>query len=470
MESKKKVKGIRSTYVFIPTMIVIGILYVSIIVATVFINKHTVDSQTEMSNSALCLRYVSNMQGTSSKLSEIATSFTHMPVVGNPSVPKSIQLNESPIREYAKELEDNTKTPEYVIEEIKKLGASDIVLEYVSKAAPDINRMKKIQARSLYLINSYLKEKYNMNIDEYLKNIEYTYTDEDNSLSAEDKKDLAYSILLALDYSSAKANVSEALRDVNKTISVDSSIKQEGYNQNLRFSRAFLWVSIALILVSNIIFFAILLRRLVFPVTSFAKNIEENKKLESKHGLYEAKYLAIAYNSLLDRHQELEDELREVAEFDSLTGLPNRYCYNEFLKKPQEEKKSVCVFLFDINNLKYVNDTYGHAKGDELIKNASLCIKECFLNEEGKNCYRIGGDEFVAILENIEDKDISSYIEKFEEKQKELNVSIAVGYKYTDNILNTGFEKIVIAADKMMYKNKNEKYKLDNKNSGLLES
>ena len=111
---------------------------------------------------------------------------------------------------------------------------------------------------------------------------------------------------------------------------------------------------------------------------------------------------------------------------------------------------------FDINNLKYVNDSFGHDKGDELIKNASECIKNVFLDENRKNCYRIGGDEFVAVLENIYEEDIEKYISKFRVQQEVKNVSIAVGYSYAKHINEIGYEKLFIDADQKMYENKNE--------------
>ena len=63
MENRKKIKGIRSSFIFIPTMVIIGILYAFIIVATVFINRYSYASSKEMENTSLCLRYVSTMQG-----------------------------------------------------------------------------------------------------------------------------------------------------------------------------------------------------------------------------------------------------------------------------------------------------------------------------------------------------------------------------------------------------------------------
>ena len=459
MESKKKVKGLRAAYVFIPTIIIIGIVYVFIIISTVFINKHTIESSTEMKKTSVCLEQISNMQGTSAKLSEIATSFVHMPMINDRNDQTKEILNETPLKTYIEEISIESRIPENVLAVLEDNGVSQTVYDNVSSAGESINYMKKIQARSLYLINSYIEEKYDISISSYLTNISYTLTDEDTALGLEDKKNLAYSILLGLDYTKAKGNVSDMLREANKNISIDSNQRQAKLTANIKFSRGFLWGSIFLILVLNIAFFAVLLRRLVFPIIRFAKRIDENEMLDSKHSLYEANYLAAAYNSLMDRHKEFENELRDVAEIDVLTGLPNRYSYNSYISKPLDENVSVCVFLFDINKLKYVNDTYGHTEGDILIKNSSNCIKECFLDETGKNCYRIGGDEFVAILKNISKEDIEKYIHKFDEKQKEHNVSIAIGYEYSDDISKDGFEKIIISADKKMYKNKGEIYK-----------
>ncbi|MCR5349418.1 MAG: GGDEF domain-containing protein, partial [Acholeplasmatales bacterium] len=149
-----------------------------------------------------------------------------------------------------------------------------------------------------------------------------------------------------------------------------------------------------------------------------------------------------------------------VAENDSLTGLPNRYCYNEYLKDASLDKKSVCVFLLDINNLKYINDKFGHAQGDELIKNASICIKDCFLDETGKNCFRIGGDEFVAILYDVKESEIEELLNKFNKLQKEKDVSIALGYAYSSDIKSIGYERLIMQADDNMYKDKQNYKKL----------
>ena len=458
MSNKKEVKGIRSAYIFIPTIVIIAAIYILIIISTVFIVTYMSEDTKEMTDTATVTSEISQLQGTSSKLSKTAQSFVLNPTVGNPASPI---VNMGPLNAYLQDLTDETRKPADAIPILEKYNVSTNVINNVKTAVDKINYMIQYQAHALYLVKAYLDEK-NVSYEPTLFDsvAKYELTDTEKALSADEKKSKAYEVLLTnREYQDAEGVVSESLRAASSEVTETSLARQKELTANIKMSRGLLWGSILLILVFNIIFFAILLRRLVFPIIRFAKRIDDNEKLDSTHSLYEANYLAYSYNALLDRHKEFENELRYVAEYDSLTGLPNRYSYNEFLKNAVEDEKSVCIFLFDLNNLKFVNDTYGHAKGDELIKNASLCIKECFLDEAGKNCYRIGGDEFVSILDNIDKEDINKYLDKFTELEKKHKVSIAVGCAYAKSIKDIGYERLIISADKNMYKNKSEMYK-----------
>ena len=458
MSKKLKVKGIRSVYIFIPTIIIIGALYIFIIVATLFIDRYSISISTNMQETNDCTDVISDLQGSSSKLNATATSFLHDPVVGPPT---NKVLNEGALNTYYYEYIIEPRKPSNIEERLKQynLNFSFMTPENVEVNAKELIDASIQAAKSMLIDQSHAFSLVNSvsTIDfpeKYSVIMQHKLTNEEKALSDEEKLDRAFELLLTTDYSEYQRVISVNLASVTSELNSRMLNNQNEITAKLKFARGFLWGSILLILIVNAMFFFVLFRRLVFPIIRFGKNIDENNRLKMTGSLYEANYLATAYNSLLDRHKEFENELRVVAEFDSLTGLPNRYCYNEFLKKPNLSEKSSCVFLFDINNLKYTNDTYGHGKGDELIKNASCCIKECFLDVEGKNCYRIGGDEFVAILEDINEEDITKYIDKFNDKQKEYNVVIAVGYEYTDNIQNVGYEKLIIAADKKMYNNK----------------
>lgn len=452
MGPKKEACGFRSTVVFIPTIITISILYALILISTIVINVDTVNMTASNQEVTDCIDEINFLLSGSNKLSSTAISFSHMPTFPDPQK----TLNENALGAYVEEYSIESKRPDNILKALETYKLDDETLEIINKAAADANEMIKAQAHSIRLINtiSYV------NIpDNYLKYIpEFSLNSEELSLSDEKKLESALEILLNREYSIHQQTLPDYVKQATYRITSSTLQKNEEISLRIKYMRGFLWGGILLILIANLLLFIVLLKKLVFPITNFAKRIDDNERLETEHALYEANYLAKAYNALLDRHKEFENDLRKVAEIDSLTQLPNRYCYNEFLKKEIDKEKSTCVFLLDINNLKIVNDTRGHSEGDILIKNASYCIKDIFLDKEGKNCYRIGGDEFVAIVDNIDEDTVEKLIQEFNEKQQEYNVSIAIGYSYSKNVKEIGYEKLIMEADKRMYINK-EMYK-----------
>lgn len=155
------------------------------------------------------------------------------------------------------------------------------------------------------------------------------------------------------------------------------------------------------------------------------------------------------------------DFLIRSAYTDELTQIHNRrYCIEYMNRIKESEEKGYTVFCFDLNNLKYVNDTYGHAKGDILIKSAAEVIAGTF--ESCGIVARMGGDEFIAISETAEPAAITSLTERFQEnirkKNREipdLNMSIACGYA-SCSAKERNIEKVYQIADNRMYENKKQ--------------
>ena len=87
--------------------------------------------------------------------------------------------------------------------------------------------------------------------------------------------------------------------------------------------------------------------------------------------------------------------ISEMSNIDKMTGCFNRKSYEEDLSNMSENDQFIYVSM-DVNGLKIINDSHGHAAGDELICGAAACMRSCF-DKYGK-VYRIGGDEFVAVL------------------------------------------------------------------------
>lgn len=92
---------------------------------------------------------------------------------------------------------------------------------------------------------------------------------------------------------------------------------------------------------------------------------------------------------------EMLSSISEMSNIDKMTGCFNRRSYEEDLSKMSANDQFIYISM-DVNGLKIINDSHGHAAGDELICGAAACMRRCF-DKYGK-VYRIGGDEFVAVL------------------------------------------------------------------------
>ena len=110
--------------------------------------------------------------------------------------------------------------------------------------------------------------------------------------------------------------------------------------------------------------------------------------------------------------------------------------------------------MFYVNFLKKTNDTQGHLAGDQLLRTAAACIRECFGVDNLNNCYRIGGDEFVALIYGDSEEETKRRIDKFNLALLRENISVSVGYAYTQEADGDSFKKLMADADKNMYDQK----------------
>ena len=163
----------------------------------------------------------------------------------------------------------------------------------------------------------------------------------------------------------------------------------------------------------------------------------------------------------LDAEKETSRAFQNMANTDALTGIRNKHAYSVYedtlnQKIQNSEIQKLAVVVCDINGLKYINDTQGHAAGDQLIKEACALICEYFTHGA---VYRIGGDEFAVVLQekgyDTMDEVIGKLNEKVEANIKENGVVVSVGSSVLqpdDRQLRDVFAR----ADHMMYERKRE--------------
>jgi diguanylate cyclase (GGDEF)-like protein len=162
--------------------------------------------------------------------------------------------------------------------------------------------------------------------------------------------------------------------------------------------------------------------------------------------------------------REHEKRQRMLAYRDSLTGLRNTTAYNdwviEFNKGIQNQDTEFGVLVLDLNYLKEANDMHGHDVGNKMLISAARLISDTFKRSP---VFRIGGDEFLVILQNRDFEDREALLEKFEtdcaNTTVEVNdavlfISIAKGFSIYDPTKDSQFSDVFSRADEEMYRNK----------------
>ena len=175
-------------------------------------------------------------------------------------------------------------------------------------------------------------------------------------------------------------------------------------------------------------------------------------------------FAQISYNTFkyMNNMIQVEKEseiLKKLAYKDILTNMGNRAAFERYIDSLREYSGKVFrLVMMDINNLKYINDNFGHKEGDDAIKSCSSAIKK-YLKPHGE-CFRLGGDEFACIIFDLDDL---SYQKKIDTMRGELNASkpdqgyvldIAIGSDIYDYDKYNDISDFIHETDLKMYSNK----------------
>lgn len=151
---------------------------------------------------------------------------------------------------------------------------------------------------------------------------------------------------------------------------------------------------------------------------------------------------------------------RELAEKDLLTGCYNRNAYHEDTSRCKK-LTNLLLFAFDLNNLKYYNDKFGHNCGDQYITDAAHILRKIF-SRYGR-LYRIGGDEFCVLIDDHNTCDISHLIcclrkeeSIYNASSRNIHLQISCGYAVFDPQTDTDLDALQKRADQNMYENKKQ--------------
>ncbi|AEV28634.1 diguanylate cyclase (GGDEF) domain-containing protein [Sphaerochaeta pleomorpha str. Grapes] len=146
--------------------------------------------------------------------------------------------------------------------------------------------------------------------------------------------------------------------------------------------------------------------------------------------------------------------------YDALTNIENRESFEmEMYSLQRNHKKEATLIIFDLNNLKRTNDTYGHTAGDEMLRSTARLLATCFAKVG--NIYRIGGDEFCVICKALPAAEAKRLLLNLQEKldrqnkeNKECPLVLAYGYATSNKNFGLGIDETLSKADNLMYEHK----------------
>ena len=192
-------------------------------------------------------------------------------------------------------------------------------------------------------------------------------------------------------------------------------------------------------------------------------NVHLNYKEDDEMGK-----LTNTVNTLIHNLGGYINDLNTLAYADALTSVRNRSAYDVAMRELQKrivmnERVEFAIALFDCDDLKVINDEYGHDKGNVYLRNACHLICRIF---ERSVVYRVGGDEFVVILQNEDYKERDILKTRFIKKSAEISafakegfekIRVSVGIAAYDPRIDRSVKDVAIHADHLMYENKRDR-------------
>ena len=260
-------------------------------------------------------------------------------------------------------------------------------------------------------------------------------TPEDLALSAQEQSKKAQRLVFDNTYMHYKDRIRE-----NVGLCTQSLIRVSSQELEQASSRLSVLVNIQTVM--TIVFLLIVLAIVMLitqmirkPLTNMVKKMQEQKAIPPT-GVEELRFVTRTYNKILQENQEARERLSHEASHDALTGLFNRGAYDLMMESTDTEH--IALILIDVDNFKTVNDTYGHAVGDRVLRRVAEILRHSFRSVDV--LCRIGGDEFAVIMTRANSSMSQLVLNKINRANELLQhpkddlppVSLSVGVAFSD--------------------------------------
>ncbi len=338
-------------------------------------------------------------------------------------------------------------------EAIRKMSVNNDTSAALNDLREAMKNSMELMQREYYAMRLVIEAKGYTDYPDVLKNV--ALSSADAALSPDDKMKLATEMVLNDNYYDKKDLIrkymKESLAEVDKLTQNIDAYELKSLHNELTITRI-----VVVLQVVSVLFMVWLTSMLgIKPVLTAVDKIRADSPIPET-GANEFRYLAQAYNKMYAAFKNSLEHLNFKASHDELTGAYNRTGYDLLISTM--DLNSTYMMLFDVDNFKSINDTYGHETGDKILKKLVQILKNSF-REDDYIC-RIGGDEFVVFLIHSTEMKKELIIGKIDQINKALenpdddlpSISISVGIvhgKQVDSVSSL-FEK----SDAAMYESK----------------
>lgn len=344
-----------------------------------------------------------------------------------------------------------TKSREKALKDLKALGGNTDAVSALEDALSSSVELMNTEYYAMRLIEEAMGTDQSFWPDA-IKDVKLSA--EDAALSSSDKLCAAQRMVISPEYENMKDTISSNTSAALNTLTEDISTRQ-----NLAanaFTGVFQEIIVCVLLFAGMMLLICLIMRfwIVKPLLDYNESIQHGSIL-SIHGACEIQTLARTYNKVYEENEEREMLMKHQAEHDPMTELLNRGSFDRILKLYEKDENEFALILIDVDNFKSVNDTYGHAAGDIILKKVACLLTNAFRTVD--YICRIGGDEFAVIMVQMTSDLSYTITQKIDEINRLLAnpedgtpaVSLSVGVAFTDR-KNRG-ESLFKDADSALY-------------------
>lgn len=380
-KGKKPVKGIRIRTLNYTMIAISFILYILLIMATIYASHRYNILQDATDNYISCEKDAALVADGSDYLTEQVRLYT-------------MTMDTRYVENYFTEVYV-TRRRDTALEHLSDFQVSEESYSFLHAALEDSNALMEEEIYAMKLIAS----SQDCDMADFPQEVQTAVlTAEDLALSSEEMISKARRLVFGTSYQESKEVIFSDISYFLNSIIQETQQKQQRSANAMRRILTYQEILVSILFLQTVLTFFLIIRLIVKPLHIYISNIKNEKRLEIT-GAYEFRYLALTYNSIYELNTATENTLRYRAEHDPLTGIMNRGAFDQLRDILRGQTTPLALLIIDVDKFKLVNDGYGHATGDQVLKKVAGLLEENFRSTDYPA--RIGGDEFAVVVTDI---------------------------------------------------------------------